>query len=156
MALLTPRFSANRTVREYTENYYLPLAESYIKRTTEIEVAGKKIVDIKNDLRNRWGQINFGDMQVDPIENGYTFHVPIWLNGIDPEKVFVQLYADGINSEAQEKIKMETDSIVHNGAYKYVAQVETSRAVDDYTARIIPCHEGISAPLENNLILWQR
>ncbi len=30
MARLTPEFSANRTVREYTERYYLPAAEAYL------------------------------------------------------------------------------------------------------------------------------
>ena len=29
MARLTPRFSANRTVREYTEQHYLPAATAY-------------------------------------------------------------------------------------------------------------------------------
>ena len=44
MATLTLRFSANRTVREYTEKYYLPLAANYIKRAAEKGVAGKKSV----------------------------------------------------------------------------------------------------------------
>jgi len=29
MSRLTPRFSANRAVREYTERYYLPAAAAY-------------------------------------------------------------------------------------------------------------------------------
>ena len=35
MARLAPRFSANRTVREYTENYYLPAAAAYRRRTAD-------------------------------------------------------------------------------------------------------------------------
>ena len=35
MARLTPRFSANRTVREYTEQHYLPAAAAYRARAAE-------------------------------------------------------------------------------------------------------------------------
>ena len=34
MARLTPVYSANRTVREYTENHYLPAAAAYVQRTS--------------------------------------------------------------------------------------------------------------------------
>ena len=35
MARLTPRFSANRTVREYTEQHYLPAATAYRERAAD-------------------------------------------------------------------------------------------------------------------------
>ena len=35
MARLTPQFSANRTVREYTEQYYLPAAAAYRERAAD-------------------------------------------------------------------------------------------------------------------------
>ena len=42
MARLTPRFSANRTVREYTEQHYLPAATAYRERArTKAQWAGK-------------------------------------------------------------------------------------------------------------------
>jgi glycogen phosphorylase len=36
MAQLTPRFSANRAVREYVENYYVPAAAAYHERASEM------------------------------------------------------------------------------------------------------------------------
>ena len=42
MARLTPRFSANRTVREYTEQHYLPAAATYReRRRTKAQWAGR-------------------------------------------------------------------------------------------------------------------
>ena len=35
MAQLTPRFSASRTVREYTEQHYLPAASAYLERAAD-------------------------------------------------------------------------------------------------------------------------
>lgn len=156
MATLSPQFSANRTVREYTENYYLPLAAGYLKRAGQKGVAGKRIMEMKQELRNKWGQIHFGETQIESIENGYHFQVELWLNEINPDDVLVEIYANGMNGETPEKITMEAGSIESNGEYKYRAQVNTVRPASDYTVRIIPSYEGASVPLEDNLILWQR
>jgi starch phosphorylase len=43
MACLTPRFSANRAVREYTERYYLPAAARYNEDTTNVEKARMQV-----------------------------------------------------------------------------------------------------------------
>lgn len=156
MATLTTRFSANRTVREYTEQYYLPAAARYRERAADRGAAGKSIVDIKHDLRNKWQQINFGEVRIKNMENGYLFDVQLWLNGINPDNVLVELYAEGRNGAKLERIKMEADSSGDNAEYKYHVQVQASRPANDYTIRIIPSYEGISVPLEDNLNLWQR
>ncbi len=41
MARLTPRFSANRAVREYTEQHYLPAAAAYRERAADNGADGK-------------------------------------------------------------------------------------------------------------------
>jgi starch phosphorylase len=154
MATLTPYFSANRTVREYTEQYYLPAAENYIERAAEKGAAGKRIVEVKQDLRNKWQKVHFGGVQIVTIENGYLFYVHLFLNDINPANVLVELYAEGMNGKAPEKIKMETDQTGDNEENKYHAQVNTSRPAGDYTARVVPFYKHTSIPLEDNLILW--
>ena len=42
MARLTPRFSANRTVREYTEQHYLPAAAAYRTRAADKGAVGRQ------------------------------------------------------------------------------------------------------------------
>jgi starch phosphorylase len=156
MATLTSRFSANRTVREYTEQYYLPAAENFIKRAVENGSAGKTIIEKKHDLRNKWQEINFGELHIEKVENDLFFHTQLRLNGMNPENVLIELYAEGLNGEGAKKIKMELDSIGDNAAYKYYARFTSTRPASDYTVRIIPHYENISIPLEDNLILWQR
>jgi starch phosphorylase len=52
---------------------------------------------------------------------------------------------------------MEPDSNSGNkGENIFHALVSSSRPASDFTARITPDYEGISVPLEDNLILWQR
>ena len=45
MARLTPRFSANRTVREYTEQHYLPAAAAYRERAADNGAVGSQVVN---------------------------------------------------------------------------------------------------------------
>ena len=56
MAQLTPRFSANRTVREYTEQHYLPAAAAYRMRAADKGAMGKQMVNWQR-LWNRNGPI---------------------------------------------------------------------------------------------------
>ena len=154
MATLTPQFSANRTVREYTENYYLPAAANYLKRAAGKGAVGKEIADEQHELENKWNEIKIADVKSTSVENGYSFTASIFLNGIDKDKILVELYAaakDGMNTE---HIKMNEQQSNGNEQL-FFAKITTKRTATDYTVRVIPNYESISVPLENNLILWQ-
>lgn len=154
MAILTPQFSANRTVREYTEKYYLPAAENYLKRAAGKGALGKKIINDQYELRNNWNGIKIGEIKTEILNDGYSFAVNVIMNSIDPNKILVQLYADGKENNQAELMTMNAASS-KNGNEFYKASVITTRPAGDYTIRIIPNYENISVPLENNLILWQ-
>ena len=155
MAILTPRFSANRTVREYTEDYYLPAAINYKKCAARKGAKGKRIVGAGHELKAKWDAIKFGQVQIESERQKHHFKAPIWLNGINPKHVQVELFAEGINGGAPENIKMKLDWMGEDGAHNFYAEVNTSRPTDHYTVRIVPSYEGVSVPLEDNLILWQ-
>lgn len=156
MGKLTPRFSANRTVREYTEKYYLPAATGFVKRSANNSFVGKEIVNIANDISAKWSGIRFGQPEITSKENGFGYKVPVFLNQIDPENVEVQLYADGTKDEPAEIIKMEIDIKENEKGIVYSVEVATKRSSNDYTVRVIPHYLAISVPLENRLICWQR
>lgn len=155
MATLTPRFSANRSVREYTEQYYLPAAVNYKKRAARKGIAGKRIVNTRHAVRNKWGSISFGKIQVESNRNNHEFRAQVRLNGINPKQILVELFAGGLKGDQPERIKMKMDWMDDYGDYHFYAKVVTSRPSDHYTVRIVPSYEGIAMPLEDNLILWQ-
>ena len=64
MARLTPRFSANRAVREYTEQHYLPAAAAYRERAADKGAVGRNIVDWEHTLKEKWATLRFGDVKV--------------------------------------------------------------------------------------------
>jgi starch phosphorylase len=155
MAILTPKFSANRTVREYAEKYYLPAAEKYLQRAKDNGAIGKRIVNAEHELISKWSEMRFNNSKTEDIENGYVFTASIFLNEIDVDKVLVELYADGKSNDNAERISMQLQSSSEQEKF-YRAQVHTKRPASDYTIRIIPNYENISVPLENNCIFWQR
>jgi starch phosphorylase len=150
MSTLTPQFSANRTVREYTEKYYLPAAANYLQRAADNGAAGIRIVNANRQLKEKWGGLRLGDLQSTHTGDGWSFRISADLNGIDAAKVAIELYADSKTEEAPERIVMQPE----NGVYQ--AAVKTDRPDTDYTARIIPAYENIAMPLEDHQIHWQR
>ncbi len=157
MSILTPRFSANRAVRQYTENYYLPAAGRYAERAAGKGVMGNRIVAIQQDLRNKWPQVQFADVTFETVEGGYHFKVGVQLQGVFPNQVMVQLYANGLNGQPDEQVTMQLPPVApENGVYIYQTTIATERPATDYTARLLPAYEGVSVPLEDNLVLWQQ
>ena len=80
----------------------------------------------------------------------------MYLSGIDPEMVQVELYADGPPGIAPDRLVMGRKVPLAGvaNAFVYAAPTPTSRPVTDYTARVIPHHRGAAIPLEAPLILW--
>jgi starch phosphorylase len=158
MALLTPRFSANRTVREYTEQHYLPAAKSFQLRSANKCAIGKIMVDWQDSLEQKWAAVHFGEVKVETFGEQHVFEIQVFLSTLDPKAVHVELFADSIDSGAPVRQEMK---LIHpmngaTGGYIYSATVSSSRAPKDYTARLIPYFDGIAIPLEENRILWQR
>jgi len=54
MALLTPRFSADRTVREYTEQHYLPAANAFQQRSASNGTFGRQVIDWRHGVDQKW------------------------------------------------------------------------------------------------------
>jgi starch phosphorylase len=156
MARLTPHFSASRTVSEYTEQHYLPAAAAYRERAANNGALGRRLVDWQRTVDQQWGPLRFGDVRVKTSEDHYVFEVELFLNGLDPQAVRVELYADG--PDGHEAVREEMTSAQPDAALPrvYRATLPTARPASDYTARVIPHRSGVAVPLESARILWQR
>lgn len=158
MARLTPRFSANRTVREYTEQRYLPAAAAYWARAAENGAAGPRILNWRQALEHKWSALRFGDVKVETHGEEHLFEVQVYLDDLDPDAARVELYADGINGDGPHRQEMSNIRQLAGsvGGYVFRAAVPATRPATDYTARVIPHCDGVAIPLEETHILWQR
>ena len=158
MARLTPRFSTNRSVREYAEEHYLPAAAAYRKRSASSGAEGAEIVRWRRRLKEQWGALRFGEMTVRTDATEHVFEVEVQLGGLDPGAVCVELCADGVNGSGPTRQEMASVQQPAGGSRGAIhrAAVPATRAATDYTPRIIPRRAGVSVPLELDAILWQR
>jgi starch phosphorylase len=158
MARLTPRFSADRTVREYTEQHYLSAAAAYHLRIANKGAIGRQMVDWRHSLEQKWATLRFGEVKVATDAERHIFTAEVYLNDLDPNAVRVELYADGVNGGAPVRQEMQRVRQLTgaSGGYVYSAAVSAARPPADYAARVIPHCDGAAVPLEAAQILWQR
>jgi starch phosphorylase len=158
MARLTPQFSADRAVREYTEQHYLPAAAAFRERAADKGAVGKQVVDCQHALEQKWGRVRFGAMKVETKNAQHVFEVQLFLDDLEPESVKVEMFAAGTgddHAECHEMKRINQQSGTAAG-HVYGAKVPATRPAADYTARLIPHQEGVAIPLEIANILWQR
>jgi glycogen phosphorylase len=158
MARLTPRFSTNRVVREYVEEYYLPAAAAMRQRAADKGAVGQQIVEWRRTLDGQWAALRFGAVTVETTGDTYVFEVEVSFNDLNPRAVRVELYADG--TDVTDPVR-QAMALVHQvagvpGGYLYRTTVSAARPSTDYTARVIPQYDGVAIPLEIARILWQR
>jgi starch phosphorylase len=158
MAILTPRFSANRSVREYTEQHYIPAALSYRERAFDKGAKGKKFVNWQHILEQNWPAMHFSEIKIETKGQQHFFEVKVYLNHINPNAIKVELYADEINggNPIRQQMKLVSQSADMASSCVFDAQVSATRPATDYTARVIPCYDSATIPLEAAQILWQR
>lgn len=158
MARLTPRFSADRAVREYTEQHYLPAAAAYRNRAAGNGALAADLVRWRSALERHWSALRIREVKTEMERGQYLFEVQVYLDDLDPVDIRVELYADGVPDGAPVRLEMERvrQLMDARNSYAYRAWVHSGRPVTDYTVRLIPSRPGVSVPLEAAYILWQR
>jgi starch phosphorylase len=158
MARLAPRFSANRAVREYTERYYLPGALAFRDRAASGSDAAEKQANWRRAVTRGWESVRFDGVSIQTAGDRHVFEAQVFLGGLDPGSVRVEVYADPLNGDnaLRQEMAVDRQRAIQKGVYRYTAQVPSDRPAADYTARVTPSHAGVSIPLEEARILWQR
>lgn len=158
MSRLTPQFSAERTVKEYTENYYIPAAGHYLQRAADRGSLGAQLVKQSQTFREKWPLLRFGGVTIETKDNEHRFAVQVYLHDLDPDLVRVELFANGGHGEPVLRQEMERVASLGVGTagYCYFASVPATRLASEYTARLIPSGTGLAVPLEAGQIAWQR
>ena len=158
MARLTPRFSANRTVREYTETYYLPAAAAYRRREANAGALAEEIVAWRRNIYKHWATIRFGPLEVSSADGMYEFNVEVYFDAPARDNVGVELYAEPADDGKPERITMSRGTELRGAAsgYIYSARFRSGRPSSDYTVRIIPSKPEAFIPLEANPIAWRQ
>jgi glycogen phosphorylase len=156
MSRLTPQFSANRVVREYTGTHYVARAKAYCERAKD---AGSAIVDLlrwRRTVEEHWPRLRFGSLDVESTGGQHVFTAQVYLDELNLDAVRVELFADATDGGRPQIVEMKRgDPLVGaSNAYHYAAAVPSDRPACEFTPRIVPSHPLASVPLECGRILW--
>src|SRR5208283_3952728 len=137
MARLTPQFSANRTVREYTETYYLPAAAAYRKREAKAAALAQEIVNWRRDISEHWATVRFGTLEIGSAGGSHEFSVEVCLDEVARDNASVELYAEPTDDGRPVRISMRRRTELNDlvNGYFYTARVQADRPASDYTVR---------------------
>lgn len=158
MALLAPQFSANRAVREYTEQYYIPAAVSFKKRSSGKGKVAKQITDWHKNLKQKWETVRFVDVKIETKREHHVFEVQVYFDSFNRDEVKVELFADAVNGHDLVRKEMRYSHPLDGAINIHVFNtfVSAERPAEDYTPRIIPAFPDVNIPLEMNQIHWQK
>jgi starch phosphorylase len=156
MAKLTPLFSTNRAVRQYTEKHYLSAASAFKERASNQAAKAMDLLTWQTQLAKHWPALRFGSTTVEQKDGQYFFQVQVFLDDLNPEAITVELYAEGQNGNAPSRNPMNRGQLLvgSTNGFMYTARIPAARAAADYTPRVVPHHDGASIPLEATFILW--
>ena len=157
MAQLAPQFSANRMVRDYVEQYYLPAAEAYRARAADNGRLAGELHQWALALGECWHELHLGDLRIEPLAQGWRFELQVYLGDLSPDVVEVQLYADAQVGEGAPWCgplhRLGEIPGAVNG-YRYGIEVSSERDYRDFTPRLLPRHPFAQVPAEVAHILW--
>lgn len=156
MTTLTPYYSANRMVREYTDRFYLPLAEKYRQRAANGIHSGRELTRWLSRLNDLWPKIHIARVEIEDREAVYFFSLQIYLGDLTERDIKVQLFSEPAEGDTDNIHEMRVDHALPGAVngFVYSISIPAKRPISDYTPRIIPNHPGASVPTEAQPILW--
>jgi glycogen phosphorylase len=157
MEKLTPRFSSNRMLQEYLENFYFPAAVNLEARQINDNTLATELVLWHEHLHKHWHEIHTRESHISEQTDHWLAEVTVFLGGIKPNMIAVQMIADASSTQPVQVVQF---NLLHKiegsiNAYRYRGQLPKSRAVHDFTLRVISAHNHVEVPAENTLIYWQ-
>jgi len=160
MAQLTPRFSVNRTVCEYTEQRYLPAAAAVQARSANKGAIAKKIIEWQQNLKAHWDLLSVGNVYINSYDNQHHFEVEVYLHGLNPDAIQVELYADAVKGDdlPVRQIMQQVPAIspTQNIPTIYRLSMTATRTATDFTPRVVARFNEVAIPLEESHICWPR
>ncbi len=157
MSRLTPQFSANRAVREYTDTHYVARAKAYGERSKD-PGAVSALIQWRKAVEQHWPGLRFGSMDVASEGGRRIFTAQVYLDDLDAEAVRVELFADATDHDGMQIVEMKRGEplVGASNAHHYTAAVVSNRSAGDFTPRVVPHQALASVPLECARILWYR
>lgn len=154
MATLTPRFSSNRMLRDYLQQYYLPASSGVAHRQVNNNQLARELHQWQQQLQTQWSQLRFNKVDIQTVGQGIHVQAEIYLGQLAPGAIKVQLIADPSDAPPALVVDLQLQKSEEQ-MHLFAVEIATSRPPNDFTLRLIPAHLHAVIPQEASLISWQ-
>lgn len=157
-------FNTHRMVSEYTDRFYLPVADRYEELTADEMARAEALASWKERVQTGWPQIRVAEADAgagSELKVGHTFRVRarVHLGDLTPDDVIVQLYLGRVDPSNQivdaEATPMQAVEPRGDGDYLFEATTAPrSSGLHGYTFRVLPAHPDLITSFLPGLITW--
>jgi len=165
MSVLTPQYSTNRMVGDYTDRYYINahgLGESLL--ANDLHEARDLSAHVRR-YREHWAGVRVRSVRSDvrssmPLHEPVTVEASIDLGGLNPDELAVQLYAGTVNALGaltQTEVSAMDFEREEDGSHVFVGSfTPRDSGRKGFTVRVIPNDARLVGTLVPGLITWDR
>jgi starch phosphorylase len=156
LSRLTPRFSANRMMREYVSRLYAPAAHDLAHRLAKQGAVARQIEAWHRRLVTAWPGVRMARLTRSG-DGERVFTIEVFIGDLALEDVAVELYADPATSGAEpERVPMTCAGPLPGTAhgYSFTARAPAARPAWHYTPRVVPAPRDALLPIELPLVTW--
>jgi starch phosphorylase len=159
MKTTLPRFSANRMMREYVSNYYLPAAEKGRRLISDSAVHAVELTAWKRRVRERWADVKARRVGETPsaVHTGDSLElaVAVTCGGLEPEHIAVEC-AEWPATHASRPSASHRLPLVEGDGDQAVYRLSlplNENGIFRYRLRVFPYHELLAHPLEMGIMI---
>ncbi|MEA3297042.1 MAG: alpha-glucan family phosphorylase [candidate division Zixibacteria bacterium] len=164
------RFSAQRMLMDYAENYYVTAMRLGISMRQDNHKLTRETTAWLENINNNWDRINIKNVDVPDqgttlfVGQKFPITISVFLGDMTPADVEVQIVSGQLDSQEQMKeydpahatLQCENDTeLSDDGVYTFTGEVTCSESGRfGITARIIPKNENLPHTIKPRLITW--
>ena len=161
---LTPTYSTNRMVWEYSDRFYLPAARRYADLSVDGLRRARALADWKRFVWGHWSEVRVEGVaarnaETHHVGEGFTVGANVHLGSVEPGHVVVEVYYGPQDPQGNivegRTIPMTLSASEGPGQYVYEGVVPCDRSgMLGYSVRIRPSHPDDDSILGTGLLTW--
>ena len=164
LKLLSPAFSTNRMLWEYSERYYVPAARCYERMSRDGLAKAREVAAWKSVVERGWAGVKVESVEegrsgAHRVGEGFILAATVRLGEVSPKDVAVEAYHGPLDATREvrrgQAVPLSLESSLAGGRHRYAGTISCDRSgMQGYSVRVRPSHPEACDLLGTGLMTW--